>query len=55
MPHSLIADPASEVVIQSSDVVSKVVHRSEGMNVTVFAFDSSEELTEHQAGRAAVV
>jgi quercetin dioxygenase-like cupin family protein len=25
------------------------------MNVTVFGFDAGEELTEHQAGRAAVV
>ena len=25
------------------------------MNVTVFGFDSGEELTEHRAGRAAVV
>jgi len=55
MPHSLIADLASEVVIQSGAVVSKVIHRGDGMNVTVFGFDSGEELTEHRAGRAAVV
>jgi quercetin dioxygenase-like cupin family protein len=55
MPHSLIVDPASEVVIQPGAVVSKVVHRGEGMNVTVFGFDSGEELTEHQTGRVAVV
>jgi quercetin dioxygenase-like cupin family protein len=55
MPHSLIADPAGEVAIQSGAVVSKVVHRGDGMNVSVFGFDSGEELTEHQASRAAVV
>lgn len=55
MPHFLIADPAGEVAIQSDAVVSKVVHRGDGMNVTVFGFDSGEELTEHQAARAAVV
>lgn len=55
MPHSLIADPTDEVAIQSGAVVSKVVHRGDGMNVTVFGFDSGEELTEHQASRAAVV
>ena len=55
MPHSLIADPAGEVAIQSGAVVSKVVHRGDGMNVTVFGFGSGEELTEHQAARAAVV
>jgi quercetin dioxygenase-like cupin family protein len=55
MPHSLIPDPASAVVIQPGAVVSKVVHRGDGMNVTVFGFDSGEELTEHQSGRTAVV
>jgi quercetin dioxygenase-like cupin family protein len=55
MPHSLIADPVGEVAIQSGAVVSKVVRRGDGMNVTVFGFDSGEELTEHQAARAAVV
>ena len=42
MPHSLIADPVGEVAIQSGAVVSKVVHRGDGMNVTVFGFDSGE-------------
>ena len=55
MPHSLITDLASEVAVQAGAVVSKVVHRGDGMNVTVFGFDSGEGLTEHQAGHAAVV
>lgn len=55
MTHVLIIDPASEVAIQPGAVVSKVVHRGDGMNVTVFGFDAGEELTEHQAARAAVV
>jgi quercetin dioxygenase-like cupin family protein len=55
MPHVLIIDPAGEVAIQPGAVVSKVVHRGDGMNVTVFGFDAGEELTEHQAARAAVV
>jgi quercetin dioxygenase-like cupin family protein len=55
MSHSLIDDPAGEVAIQSGPVVSKVIHRGDGMNVTVFGFDSGEELTEHQAPRTAVV
>jgi quercetin dioxygenase-like cupin family protein len=55
MPYSLIIDPTGEVAIQAGAVVSKVVHRCDGMNVTVFGFDAGEELTEHQAARAAVV
>lgn len=55
MPHVLIIDLTSEVAIQPGAVVSKVVHRGDGMNVTVFGFDAGEELTEHQTSRAAVV
>lgn len=55
MPHVLIIDPPSEVAIQPDAVVSKVVHRGGGTNVTVFGFDAGGELTEHQAARAAVV
>jgi len=53
--HAVIRDIASAVDIQSGAVVSKVVHRDEGINVTVFGFDAGQELTEHQAARAAVV
>jgi quercetin dioxygenase-like cupin family protein len=53
--HTLISDPASEVTIQAGAVVSKVLHRGGGVNVTVFAFDAGEQLTEHKAARTAVV
>ncbi|MEJ7800389.1 MAG: hypothetical protein WKF60_07715 [Ilumatobacter sp.] len=55
MAHALIFDPASEVTVQAGAVVSKVVHRGGGLNVTVFAFDTGEQLTEHQASRTDVV
>lgn len=55
MTHTLITEPATEVAIQSGAVVSKVVHHSDGLNVTVFGFDAGEQLTEHQASRTAVV
>jgi quercetin dioxygenase-like cupin family protein len=35
--------------------VSRVVDRDPDINVTAFGFDVGEELTEHRAGRAAVV
>ena len=53
--HAVIRDIATAVDIQSGAVVSKVVHRDDGVNVTVFGFDAGQELTEHQAARAAVV
>ena len=53
--HTLISNPATEVTIQAGAVVSKVVHRGGGLNVTVFAFDAGEQLTEHQAAKTAPV
>ncbi len=55
MAHTLISAPAGEVAVQPGAVVSKVVHRGDGLDVTVFGFDTGEQLTEHQAARAAVV
>ncbi len=48
MAHTLIGDPAGEAAAQPGAVASKVVHRSDGLNVTVFGFDAGEQLTEHQ-------
>ena len=55
MAHTLISDPAGQVAVQPGSVVSKVVHRGDGLDVTVFGFDAGEQLTEHQAARAAIV
>jgi quercetin dioxygenase-like cupin family protein len=55
MAHTLLPAPADEVTIQQGAVVSKVVHRGDGLNLTVFALDAGEEISEHRAGRAAVV
>lgn len=43
------------VTIQAGAVVSKVVYREGGIDVTVFGFDAGEGLTEHAAARAAIV
>jgi quercetin dioxygenase-like cupin family protein len=55
MTHTAVEDIAAEVSIQPGAVVSKVIHRDERLNVTVFCFDAEQELTEHQVARAAVV
>ncbi len=55
MPHIAITDAAAAVAVQPGAVVSKVIHRDERLNVTVFGFDAGERLTEHQATQAAVV
>ena len=48
-------DVGAVVSIQAGAVVSKVVYRDDTVNVTVFGFDAGEGLTEHRAGRPAVV
>jgi len=53
--HTLISDPANDVIVQTGAVVSKVLHRGGRLNVTAFAFDAGEQLTEHQAARTAIV
>ena len=55
MAHSLISRPADEVTVQQGAVVSKVVHRGDELDVTVFGFDTGEQVTEHRAARPAVV
>jgi quercetin dioxygenase-like cupin family protein len=54
MPHVVVL-AAEEVAVQAGSVVSKVVHRDDTLNVTVFGFGAGEGLSEHQASRAAVV
>ena len=55
MAHTAIEDIPAAVEVQPGAVVSKVIFRDETTNVTVFAFDAGEGLTEHTAGRAAMI
>jgi quercetin dioxygenase-like cupin family protein len=55
MAYAAFDDLAAEVAIQPGSVISKVIHRDDRVNVTLFGFDGGQELTEHRAGRAAVV
>ncbi len=54
MAHQLV-EISESVQVAPGSVVSKVVHRGGGLNVTVFGFDAGEGLTEHRAARPAVV
>jgi quercetin dioxygenase-like cupin family protein len=53
--HTALDDLAAAVAIQPGAIVSKVIHRDDLTNVTVFGFDTGQELTEHTSGRAALV
>lgn len=55
MTYTLISAPTSAVAVQPGAIVSKVVYRGDELEATVFGFDAGEQLTEHQAARAAVI
>jgi quercetin dioxygenase-like cupin family protein len=55
MSHTTIDDAAAAVAIQPGAVVSKVIHRDDEVDVTVFAFDTGQGLTEHTAARPAII
>ena len=55
MAHTVIEHIGTAVDIQDGAVVSKVVCRDQGVNVTVFGFDGGEGLTEHKSARPAIV
>jgi quercetin dioxygenase-like cupin family protein len=55
MTHDAIADVGTAVTVQGGSVVSRVIHRDDQLDVTVFAFDTGEGLTEHRASRPAIV
>lgn len=55
MAHTTIKDAAKQVEVQAAAVVSKVVHRDDDIDVTVFGFDAGEGLTEHTTTRPAIV
>lgn|SRR5512134_2375394 len=55
MSHVTLDDLSEVVTIQPGAVVSKVVHRDDAIDVTVFGFDAGEGLTEHTAARPAIV
>jgi quercetin dioxygenase-like cupin family protein len=55
MTHSVFLDVSSAIDIQTGAVVSRVIFHDDRTEVTVFAFDAGEGLSEHQASRAAIV
>lgn len=55
MDYTIVADLAREVDIPSDGTLSRTVHRDQHAKVVLFAFDAGQELSEHKAGRAALV
>ncbi len=55
MTHVVVSSLTDEVKVQPKMVVSKVLYRDEQLDVTMFGFDAGEGLSEHEAGKTAVV
>jgi quercetin dioxygenase-like cupin family protein len=53
--HSQVLDLTRLVSYQNSSVVSSQIAKAEGGNVTLFAFDEGQELSEHTAPFDALV
>lgn len=54
-PTSEILDLAKMVAYQSGSIVSRQITKTEAGNVTLFAFDAGQELSEHTAPFDALV
>lgn len=54
-PQSEVLNIASLVEYQTGAVVSRQISKAEGGNVTLFAFDEGQELSEHTAAYDALV
>ena len=52
---TVFADLRAEVEVPAGGILSRTVHRDEFASLTVFAFDTGQELTEHTAARPAII
>ena len=55
MSHTTKANLDSEVEIQEGAIVSKTIYKDDALNVTVFGFDTGQDLTEHRSPRHAII
>jgi quercetin dioxygenase-like cupin family protein len=53
--YGLIPDMRAEVEIPPDGILSRTVHTTGSMTLTLFGFDVGQELTEHTSSRAAII
>lgn len=53
--YGLIGNLGAEVEVPKGGILSRTVHEDERLTLTVFAFDTGQELTEHTSSRAAII
>ena len=53
--YGLVRDLHAEVEVPKDGILSRTVHAGEGLTLTIFGFDTGQELTEHTSSRAAII
>jgi quercetin dioxygenase-like cupin family protein len=55
MDYTFIADLTTEAEIPADGTLSRTIHRDDQAKVVLFTFDAGQELSEHRAGRPAII
>jgi len=55
MAHVYLASLRDEIEVPSNGILSRTVHDDERITLTLFGFDTGQELTEHTSSRAALI
>jgi quercetin dioxygenase-like cupin family protein len=53
--YGYVQDLRNEVQVPKGGILSRTLYEDERLALTIFAFDSGQELTEHTSARAAVI
>ena len=53
--YGLVRDLRAEVEVPKDGILSRTIHTGGGLTLTVFGFDTGQELTEHTSARAAII
>jgi len=53
--YGLIPDLRSEVDVPKDGILSRTIHTDTKLTLTVFGFDTGQELSEHTSARAAII
>ncbi len=53
--YGYVADLRSEVEVPRGGILSRTLYEDDRVALTIFAFDTGQELTEHASSRAAVI
>jgi quercetin dioxygenase-like cupin family protein len=53
--YTYIDDLAAQVAVPKDGILSRILYKDEQVNVTLFGFDTGQELSEHTAGSPAII